>query len=57
MLIIFFFFSLWGFQRQLRKASMAENDAFAFLKGDSHGDFITSSAFCEALHQVRSISQ
>ncbi|CAN6565903.1 unnamed protein product [Malus baccata var. baccata] len=30
-------------------ASMAENDAFAFLKGYSHGDFITSSAFCEAL--------
>ncbi|XP_050155947.1 uncharacterized calcium-binding protein At1g02270-like isoform X2 [Malus sylvestris] len=42
-------------RRQLRKASMAENDAFAFLKGDSHGDFITSSAFCEALQQVNLI--
>ncbi|KAM5555840.1 putative calcium-binding protein [Rosa sericea] len=42
-------------RRQLRKASMAENDAFAFLKGDNHGDFITSSAFCEALHQVNLI--
>ncbi|VVA12133.1 PREDICTED: calcium-binding [Prunus dulcis] len=40
---------------QLQKASMAENDAFAFLKGDSRGDFITSSAFCEALHQVNLI--
>ncbi|XP_034202702.1 uncharacterized calcium-binding protein At1g02270-like isoform X2 [Prunus dulcis] len=44
-------------KRQLRKASMAENDAFAFLKGDSHGDFITSSAFFEALHQVNLIGQ
>ncbi|KAM1028371.1 hypothetical protein ACFX2A_042023 [Malus domestica] len=42
-------------RRQLRKASMAENDAFAFLKGDSHDDFITSSAFCEALQQVNLI--
>ncbi|XP_050385291.1 uncharacterized calcium-binding protein At1g02270-like [Argentina anserina] len=42
-------------RRQLRKASMAENDAFAFLKGDNHGDFITSSAFCEALRQVNLI--
>ncbi|KAM2647831.1 hypothetical protein TB1_001033 [Malus domestica] len=42
-------------QRQLRKASMAENDAFAFLKGDSHGDFITTTAFCEGLHQVNLI--
>ncbi|XP_068329756.1 uncharacterized calcium-binding protein At1g02270-like [Pyrus communis] len=42
-------------RRQLQKASMAENDAFAFLKGDGHGDFITSSAFCEALQQVNLI--
>ncbi|PON97165.1 Parvalbumin [Trema orientale] len=37
---------------QLRKASMTEFDAFAFLKGDNHGDFITCSAFLEALRQV-----
>ncbi|CAN6568460.1 unnamed protein product [Malus baccata var. baccata] len=42
-------------RRHLRKASMAENDAFAFLKGDSHGDFITTTAFCEGLHQVNLI--
>ncbi|KAH0980017.1 hypothetical protein GBA52_007194 [Prunus armeniaca] len=27
------------------------------LRGDSNGDFITSSAFCEALHQVNLIGQ
>ncbi|XP_024932206.3 uncharacterized calcium-binding protein At1g02270-like isoform X2 [Ziziphus jujuba] len=37
---------------QLRKASMTEIDAFAFLKGENYGDYITYSAFCEALHQV-----
>ena len=41
------------FQYQLRKASMTEIDAFAFLKGENLGDYITYSAFCEALHQVR----
>ena len=45
----FFFF---GFQHLLRKASLAEDDAFAFLKGDNQGDFITFSALHEALCQV-----
>ena len=45
-----------GFQYQLRKASMTEVDAFAFLKGDQQGDFITYTAFLEALRQVRFIS-
>ena len=45
----FFFF---GFQYLLRKASLAEDDAFAFLKGDNQGDFITFSALHEALSQV-----
>uniref|UniRef100_A0A7N2MJ93 EF-hand domain-containing protein n=1 Tax=Quercus lobata TaxID=97700 RepID=A0A7N2MJ93_QUELO len=39
----------------LRKASLAEDDAFAFLKGDNHGDFITISALREALRQVNLI--
>ncbi|EPS67210.1 hypothetical protein M569_07556, partial [Genlisea aurea] len=33
----------------LRRASLTEDDAYAFLKGDSHGDYITFSGFCEAL--------
>ncbi|KAH9731157.1 putative calcium-binding protein [Citrus sinensis] len=37
---------------QLQKASLAENDAFAFFKADNNGDVITHSAFCEALRQV-----
>lgn len=37
----------------LRKASLAEDDAFAFLKGDNQGDFITFSALHEALSQVK----
>lgn len=41
-----------GLQYLLRKTSLAEDDAFAFLKGDNHVDFITFSNFCEALHQV-----
>ena len=43
---------LFYFQYQLRKASMTEIDAFAFLKGDNQGDFITYSGFLEALRQV-----
>lgn len=27
---------------------MAENDAFAFLKGDNHGDFITRDLWIQA---------
>lgn len=34
---------------------MTEIDAFAFLKGDNQGDFITYSAFVEALRLVRFI--
>ncbi|EEF47104.1 uncharacterized calcium-binding protein At1g02270 [Ricinus communis] len=40
---------------QLLKASLTENDAFAFLKADEPGDFITYSAFCEGLRQVNLI--
>lgn len=36
----------------LRRASLTEHDAFAFLKADSHGDYITYSDFCEALRQL-----
>ncbi|KAK9093693.1 hypothetical protein Scep_025162 [Stephania cephalantha] len=39
-------------QYHLCEASLNENGAFVFLKGDSHGDYITYSTFCEALHQV-----
>ncbi|XP_041012727.1 uncharacterized calcium-binding protein At1g02270 isoform X2 [Juglans microcarpa x Juglans regia] len=37
------------FKYLLRRASLTENDAFAFLKADNHGDYITFSGFCEAL--------
>jgi len=37
---------------QLEKALFVENDAFAFFKADSNGNFITYSAFCEALRQI-----
>ncbi|KAL3604303.1 hypothetical protein D5086_005162, partial [Populus alba] len=40
---------------QLQKASLVENDAFAFLKADNNDNFITYSAFCEALRQVNLI--
>ncbi|XP_026658672.2 uncharacterized calcium-binding protein At1g02270 [Phoenix dactylifera] len=36
----------------LRAASLTENNAFAFLKGDSPGDCITYSGFCQALCQL-----
>ncbi|KAE9464625.1 hypothetical protein C3L33_03422, partial [Rhododendron williamsianum] len=36
----------------LRRASLTEHDAFAFLKADSQGDYITYSGFCEALRQL-----
>ncbi|KAL6004113.1 hypothetical protein ACLOJK_004660 [Asimina triloba] len=36
----------------LRQASPAEKDAFAFLKGGGHGDYVTYSGFCQALHQL-----
>eukprot|EP00262_Sarcandra_glabra_P003014 TRINITY_DN13452_c0_g1_i1.p1 TRINITY_DN13452_c0_g1~~TRINITY_DN13452_c0_g1_i1.p1 ORF type:complete len:258 (+),score=49.83 TRINITY_DN13452_c0_g1_i1:60-776(+) len=37
---------------QLRGASLSESDAFAFLKADSPGDYITYTGFCQALHQL-----
>lgn len=44
-----------GFQYQLRRASLTEHDAYAFLKADSDGDYITYTGFCEALRQVLGI--
>ncbi|XP_059667332.1 uncharacterized calcium-binding protein At1g02270 [Cornus florida] len=43
------------FKYLLRRASLTENDAFAFLKADSHGDYITYNGFCEALRQLNLI--
>ncbi|MBA0750206.1 hypothetical protein Gogos_001626 [Gossypium gossypioides] len=43
------------FKNQLRKASLTEDDAFAFLKADNDGDYITYSGFCEALRQFNII--
>ncbi|KAK9045090.1 hypothetical protein V6N11_058980 [Hibiscus sabdariffa] len=43
------------FKNQLRKASLTEDDAFAFLKADSDGYYITYSGFCEALRQFNII--
>ncbi|XP_073314784.1 uncharacterized calcium-binding protein At1g02270-like isoform X2 [Primulina huaijiensis] len=43
------------FKYHLRRASLTEDDAFAFLKADSHGDYITYSGFCEALRQLNLI--
>lgn len=40
------------FKYQLRRASLTEYDAFAFLKDDNDGDYITYSGFCEALRQL-----
>ncbi|KAK9204730.1 hypothetical protein WN943_014994 [Citrus x changshan-huyou] len=40
------------FQCLLRRASLTETDAFAFLKADNDGDYITYSGFCEALEQL-----
>ncbi|XP_065861479.1 uncharacterized calcium-binding protein At1g02270 isoform X1 [Euphorbia lathyris] len=40
------------FRYLLRKASLTEEDAFAFLKDDKAGDCITYSGFCEALRQL-----
>ncbi|KAK7349361.1 hypothetical protein VNO77_06673 [Canavalia gladiata] len=46
-------FSILKFQ--LRKASLAEDDAFAFLKGDNYADSVTYVSFSEALRQVNLI--
>ncbi|GMI73682.1 hypothetical protein like AT1G02270 [Hibiscus trionum] len=37
---------------QLQKASLDEKDAFDFLRGDNNGNYITYSAFCDALKQL-----
>ncbi|KAL9275472.1 putative calcium-binding protein [Drosera capensis] len=37
------------FKSLLRRASLTESDAFAFLKADSDDDYITYSGFCDAL--------
>ncbi|GFY83382.1 calcium-binding endonuclease/exonuclease/phosphatase family [Actinidia rufa] len=39
----------------LRRASLTDNDAFAFLKADSQGDYITYAGFREALRQLNVI--
>lgn len=45
-------FSILKFQ--LRKASLSEDDAFTFLKGDNYGDSsVTYFSFSEALRQVK----
>ncbi|KAK9071680.1 hypothetical protein SSX86_008109 [Deinandra increscens subsp. villosa] len=36
----------------VRRASLTEEDAFAFLKADNDSDYITYSGFCEALRQL-----
>ncbi|XP_075503008.1 putative calcium-binding protein At1g02270 [Primulina tabacum] len=43
------------FKYQLSRVSLNEDDAFAFLKADSPGDYITYSGFCEALRQLNLI--
>ncbi|XP_015878735.1 uncharacterized calcium-binding protein At1g02270 isoform X1 [Ziziphus jujuba] len=43
------------FKCLLRRASLTEESAFAFLKADSHGDYITYSGFCGALRQLNLI--
>ncbi|KAL7147250.1 hypothetical protein ABFS83_06G096100 [Erythranthe nasuta] len=39
-------------KHQLRRALVTEDDAFAFLKANSHGHYITYSGFYEALCQL-----
>ncbi|XP_047980523.1 uncharacterized calcium-binding protein At1g02270-like isoform X2 [Salvia hispanica] len=43
------------FKYQLKRASLTEEDAFAFLKADNDGDCITYAGFCEALRQLNLI--
>ncbi|KAF5731319.1 hypothetical protein HS088_TW19G00927 [Tripterygium wilfordii] len=45
-------FGMFKFQYLLRRASLTEYDAFAFLKADNDSDYITYSGFCEALRQL-----
>ncbi|KAL2249113.1 UNVERIFIED_CONTAM: putative calcium-binding protein [Sesamum indicum] len=39
-------------KHQLKRVSLTEDDAFAFLKADSEGDYITYFGFYEALQQL-----
>ncbi|KAL9240241.1 hypothetical protein vseg_014485 [Gypsophila vaccaria] len=41
------------FKSKLQRASLTGSDAFAFLKADSGGDFVTYAGFCEALRQLK----
>ncbi|XP_015576087.1 uncharacterized calcium-binding protein At1g02270 isoform X2 [Ricinus communis] len=41
------------FKYLLRRASLTEEDAFAFLKADKDGDCITYVGFCDALRQLK----
>lgn len=41
------------FKNLLRKASLTEEDAFAFLRDGNECDFINYSGFCEALRQLK----
>ncbi|KAL5568058.1 hypothetical protein UlMin_024633 [Ulmus minor] len=43
------------FKYLLRRASLIEHDAFAFLKADNEGDCISYSSFCKALQQLNLI--
>ncbi|XP_024987589.1 uncharacterized calcium-binding protein At1g02270-like isoform X1 [Cynara cardunculus var. scolymus] len=43
------------FKYHVRRASLIEEDAYAFLKADNDGDYITYSGFCEALRQLNFI--
>lgn len=45
----------FSLQYRLRRASLTEGDAFAFLRADSNGNFITYAGFCEALRQLKLI--
>ncbi|GJV20859.1 uncharacterized calcium-binding protein-like protein isoform X1 [Tanacetum coccineum] len=43
------------FKYHLRLASLTEKDAFAILKAENDGDYITYAGFCEALRQLNFI--
>ncbi|KAM0039218.1 putative EF-hand domain, endonuclease/exonuclease/phosphatase, EF-hand domain pair [Helianthus debilis subsp. tardiflorus] len=45
------------FKYQVSRASLTDEDAFAFLKAVSNGDHITYTGFCEALRQLNLIGK
>ncbi|XP_051142690.1 uncharacterized calcium-binding protein At1g02270-like isoform X1 [Andrographis paniculata] len=48
--------AIFGMLRyHIERASLTEFDAFAFLKADSPGDYITYTGFCEALRQLNMV--